>query len=148
MSSGEIRERSNMNEEDIYDEDEEEEDDYQDPPEIEALLEMLRRIPKETVMAIDLQKYAVAKASITTLIRIISEDYPDADFKMHYDPLLGTSLALTVETDGINVYDTKEFREALEPVATICVEPLLSGKIRVGFKYTDVRFFVPPDEKE
>lgn len=148
MSSGEIRERSNMNEEDIYDEDEEEEDDYQDPPEIEALLEMLRRIPKETVTAIDLPQYAIARASIESLIRIISVDYPDANFHIGYDQLLGTSLIFSVETDGINVYDTKELCKALAPVATIDVEPLVNGKVRVNFKYSHVRFFVPPDEKE
>lgn len=147
MSSGEIRERSNMNEEDIYDEDEED-DDYQDPPEIEALLEMLRRIPKETVKAIDLQRLAVAQASVTTLTRIIAKDFPDATFKLEYDPLLGTSLALIVETDGVNVYDSEELCQALKPVDTISVEPLLSGKIRISFAYSHVRFFVPPDEKE
>ncbi len=36
-----------MNEEDIYDEDEEEEDDYQDPPEIEALLECSCTVRKQ-----------------------------------------------------------------------------------------------------
>ena len=136
-----------MNEEDIYDEGEEEEDDYQDPPEIEALLEMLRRIPKETVKAIDLQRLAVAQASVTTLTRIITKDFPDAIFKLEYDPLLGTSLALIVETDGVNAYDSEELCQALRPVDTISVEPLLSGKIRISFAYSHVRFFVPPDEK-
>lgn len=134
-----------MNENDIYNE---EADEYQDSPEIESLLEMLRRIPKEAVMAIDLQKFSVVKTSIEALVRIIAKDYPDATFKIEYDPLLGTSLALIVETDGVNVYDTKELCRAIAPVATIDAEPLLNGKIRISFAYSNVRFFVPPDETE
>lgn len=134
-----------MNENDIYDE---EDPEYQDPPEIEALLEMLRRIPQETVTAIDLQKFSAAQASVAILTRIIAKDFPDATFKLEYDPLLGTSLALIVETDGVNVYNTEELCQALKPVSTIDVEPLLNGKIRISFAYSHVRFFVPPDEKE
>lgn len=124
------------------------EDDYEFDQETDAaldeLMEMLGKIPKNTVTMLNVPIYKEAVRSANQIVKMIKEDYPDAEVTLEFDGLTGTSLLLTVVSDGANIYAVKDFCSALSAASTMDIVPLNDGKAQIGFTYRKVKIPVPP----
>lgn len=111
---------------------------------LQELMSLLGSIPKNTVTMLDIPKYADAIRSITQIIKFVKEDFPEAEANIAFDELTGTTLILTIVTEGVNVYAVKDFCSALSVASTMDIVPLNDGKVQIGFAYRKVKIPVPP----
>ena len=114
---------------------------------IEGLLEILGNIPKTSVTMLDMPRYMQAIISIEKIVKFIKVDCPDAEIKVEFDGLTGTTLCLRVIADELNIYKVNEFCKAIEPASTMDVIPRLDEKLEIGFTYRQVKVPVPPVSK-
>ena len=116
---------------------------------IDQLLDLIGNIPQNVVTMLNIPKYAEAVRSISKIVKFVKEDFPDAKASVEFDGLTGTTLILTIITDGMNVCAVKDFCEALSVASTMDVVPLDDGKVQIGFTYRKIKVAVPPvSEKE
>lgn len=123
-----------------------EEDDFNSETD-EALSELLGifgNIPKNVVTMLNVPGYVKAMRSITQIVKFVKVDFPDADVTVSFDDLTGTSLLLTIVTDGVNIYKIKEFCDAISVASTMDIVPLSGEKVQVGFTYEKIKMAVPP----
>lgn len=124
------------------------EEDFELSPEEEAALEALmgelRSLPKHALLMADPKRYAEVVKSANAIATAVKEDYPDAEVKLDFDKLTGSSLLLTIITEGANIYNVKKFCEAIAPADTMDIEPRNDGKVEIGFLYKKVRKPMPP----
>lgn len=114
---------------------------------LEELMALLGGIPKNTVTMLNIPKYADAIRSITQIVKFIKEDFPDAEADVAFDELTGTTLILTMITEGVNIYAIKDFCSALSVASTMDIVPLNDGKVQIGFTYRQAKVAVPPTSK-
>lgn len=122
----------------------EEERDLENDEVLESLMQLLKRIPKNTITMLNIPKYAAVLTSVNQIVKHVKADYPDAEASLEFDGLTGTTLILTIVADGMNIYDIKNFCSALSVANTMDVIPLEDEKIQIGFTYHDVKVPVPP----
>lgn len=124
------------------------EEEFELSPEVEAALDELmgelRRLPKQAMLMADPKRYAEAVKSANAIATAVKQDYPEAEVKLEFDQLTGSSLLLTIITEGANIYDIKKFCEAIAPTDTMDIEPRNDGKVEIGFLYKKVRRPMPP----
>lgn len=124
------------------------EEEFELSPEVEAALDELmgelRRLPKQAMLMADPKRYAEAVKSANAIAAAVKQDYPEAEVKLEFDQLTGSSLLLTIITEGANIYDIKKFCEAIAPTDTMDIEPRNDGKVEIGFLYKKVRRSMPP----
>lgn len=124
------------------------EEEFELSPEVEAALDELmgelRRLPKQAMLMADPKRYAEAVKSANAIAAAVKQDYPEAEVKLEFDQLTGSSLLLTIITEGANIYDIKKFCEAIAPTDTMDIEPRNDGKVEIGFLYKKVRRPMPP----
>lgn len=117
-------------------------------PELEAaldsLMQLIDRVPKETVKMLCLPRYKQAVESINDIITFVKSDCEDAEVSMYFDKLTGTSLCLNIVADELNIYKIKAFCKAIEPATTMCVVPRADGRLEIGFTYEGAKIPLPP----
>lgn len=118
--------------------------DLDEDPILEDLMEKLRRIPRNTMLVLNLPKYAEAQKAIVSLKEIAIRDYPDAEFEVEFDNLTGTSLCFRIRAFGLNVYDTEKFSSAVSIADTIDIVPLSDEEVEIGFTFRKIRIPAPP----
>ena len=111
---------------------------------LEELMSLLGSIPKNTVTMLNIPKYADAIRSITQIVKFVKEDFSEAEANVAFDELTGTTLILTIVTEGVNIYAIKDFCSALSAASTMDIVPLNDGKVQIGFTYRKVKVAVPP----
>lgn len=123
-------------------------DDIGDDGILEDLYEVLRRVPKNTILVMNVPRLIEVQKAITIIKNTVMEDYPDAQFKAYFDDLIGTTLLFEVRAEGLNVYDTNKFAEALAIANTMDVNPLDDDMVEIGFTFCSVRVPCKPDPKK
>lgn len=111
---------------------------------LDELLTLLGNIPKNTVTMLNIPKYSHAIHSISQIVKFVKEDFPEAEASICFDGLTGTTLILTIVTEGMNIYAVKDFCKALSVASTMDVVPLDNGKVQIGFAYRNAKIPVPP----
>lgn len=111
---------------------------------LDELMALLGSVPKNAVTMLNIPKYADAIRSVTQIVKFVKEDFPEAEAKIDFDELTGTTLLLTIITEGVNIYAIKDFCEALSSASTMDIVPLNDGRVQVGFTYRKVKVPVPP----
>lgn len=111
---------------------------------LDELMALLGSIPKDTVTMLDIPKYADAIRSVMQIVKFVKEDFPDAEVDLEFDALTGTTLLLTIITEGVNIYSIEEFCRALSVASTMDIVPLEDGKVQIGFTYRKIKVAVPP----
>ena len=122
-------------------------DDNFDPentPELEALFALLDQMPKNVVLLLNLPRFKEVQLAITKIVKIACADDPDAEVKMEFDSLTGTTLLLEITADVVSIRKTKDFAQALTVTNTMSAEALRDGRVRLGFTFHDVRLPAPP----
>lgn len=113
---------------------------------IEELLETLGNIPKQSITMLSMPRYVEAVKSISKIIKFVKEDCPDAQIKVDFDELTGSSLLLTIIADEFNIYKIKDFCAAIAPANTMSIIPRLDEKLEIGFSYEGVKVPAPPQQ--
>lgn len=113
---------------------------------LNELLGILGNIPKNVVTMLNVPGYVKAIRSITQIVKFVKVDFPDAEATVEFDGLTGTSLLLTIVTDGVNVYKIKEFCDAVSVASTMDIVPLSDEKVQVGFTYEKIKIAVSPTQ--
>ena len=111
---------------------------------LSELIRLLKKIPKNAVTMLNVPKYAEVIRSANQIVKFVKEDYPDVEASLEFDELTGTTLLLTIVSDGVNIYAIKDFCKALSVASTMDVIPLSDGRIQIGFTYNEVKLPVPP----
>ena len=111
---------------------------------LEWLSEVLQNKPKQYMTMLNIPRYAQAAESIKKIVTFVKKDCPDAEIKVYFDELTGTSLCLKIIADEFNVYKIKDFCEAIEPANTMDVIPRLDEKLEIGFTYEQAKMPMPP----
>lgn len=111
---------------------------------LNELMSLLGRIPKNAVTMLNVPRYTEAVRSICQIVKFVKVDFPDAEATVEFDGLTGTSLLLTIVTDGVNVYKIKEFCDAVSVASTMDIVPLSDEKVQIGFTYEKIKVAVPP----
>lgn len=111
---------------------------------LEELLNLLRKMPKKKFLTLNKPRFDEAAKSISKIVKLVKEDYPDAQVTVEFDELTEASVFLTIITDGFNVYKVKDFCAAIAPANTMNFTPRLDEKLEIGVVYDDVKLPVKP----
>ena len=119
-------------------------DDYNPGDPVEHLLDLIRSLPQNVPLMINMPRYVETLKAVAIIRRVAIQECPDAECEMEYDGLTGTSLCFRVKVDEFGVDDTSKFAEALEIADTMDVIPLADGRVKLGFTFERVRVPMPP----
>lgn len=106
---------------------------------LDELYEVLRHLPKSAVLVMNIPRFLEAQKAMAIIKKAVEEDYPDAQFEARFDELVGTTLLFEVKAEGLNVYDTDKFAEALAIANTMDVSPVVDDMVSIGFTFSSVR---------
>ena len=111
---------------------------------LNELLNILGNIPKNVATMLNVPGCVKEMQSIAQIVKLVKVDFPDAEVTVEFDGLTGTSLLLTIVTEGVNIYKIKDFCDAVSVASTMDVVPLSDEKVQVGFTYEKIKIAVPP----
>ena len=114
---------------------------------LESIKYLLDKLPKQYMMTVNQERWLAAVKSIGEVVRLVKNDEPDAEIRLDYDELTGTSLCLFILANELGVDDVDDFCKAIQPANTMSVVPRIDGRIEFGLAYDCVREFVDPKRK-
>lgn len=84
--------------------------------------------------------------AIAKLENFFRREEPSAIFKVTQDPLLGTTMAFSVNCVLFSPNDTKEFARLIARADNFEATPLTDGTIQLDFSFNDTYVICPPKE--
>lgn len=116
---------------------------------VDELVDYLKKhLPKDRILMLNMPRYMEAVKSVNKVLNIIRRETPEAKQEVKFDNLTGSSLCATFETDMLNIYNMKEFNDAIKCATTLAFEPLANGNLYIGLTYENAMVPVPPSDEK
>ena len=116
-------------------------EEQEDSPILDALCELLNRLPKNYVLILNVQRYFEVLGVINDIVSSLNRLTPeDLSIDLRFDGLTGTSLCLEIKDYTLEVSNRPLFAEALKKVSTFGIDAQIDGMVVLGFTFEDVRF--------
>lgn len=101
------------------------------------LKELANLLPKEYVTVINPPRYLEALKTVEKLTKLFEND-AHMIVDTYLDPLVGTSLCVSIQTNMISITKMDAFCEALSHADTFSIDALTNRDFEIGLTFEDV----------
>ena len=122
-----------------------------DPEEADEILDafcgwLRAKLPPVVYLRENGKRFEEVTEAIAKLEDFFRLEEPSATFQVRQDPLLGTTLALTVTCALLSVSDPKEFARHVAGADSLEATPLTDGTVQFDLSFNDVYDICRPEE--
>ena len=122
-----------------------------DPEEADEILDafcgwLRAKLPPVVFLRVNGKRFEEVTGEIAKLEDFFRLEEPSATFQVRQDPLLGTTLALTVTCALLSVSDPKEFARLIAGADSFEATPLTDGTVQFDLSFNDVYAICRPEE--